>query len=50
MTNKERIAAVSLLSQATNYLYLNLGEDSVLAKGLDALAEIINSEITEEND
>lgn len=47
MTNKERIAAVSLLSQATNYLYLNLGEESVLAQGLDALAEIIKSEIDE---
>lgn len=47
MTNKERIAAVSLLSQATNYLYLNLGEESVLAKGLDALSEIIKSEIDE---
>jgi hypothetical protein len=47
MTNKERIAAVSLLSQATNYLYLNLGEESVLAHGLDALAEIIKSEIDE---
>jgi hypothetical protein len=50
MTNKERIAAVSLLSQATNYLYLNLGEDSVLAQGLDALAGIIKNEITEDND
>ena len=47
MTNKERIAAVSLLSQATNYLYLNLGEESVLAKGLDALSEIIKSDIDE---
>lgn len=50
MTNKQRIDAVTLLSQATNHLYLNLGEESVLAKGLDALAEIIKSEITEEND
>lgn len=47
MTNKERIAAVLLLSQATNYLYLNLGEESVLAQGLDALAETIKSEIDE---